>query len=96
MTLLAAVLVAGGLLAVDLSRPPPAQVTGRLAVAAIRWYQATLSSRLGGQCRFTPTCSQYAVAVYARHGFVGGSWRTAKRIARCGPWTPKGTVDPPE
>jgi putative membrane protein insertion efficiency factor len=96
LALLAAVVVAAGLLAVDVTRAPSAQVTGRFAISAIRWYQATLSTRLGGQCRFTPTCSQYAAAVYARHGVIGGSWRTAKRIARCGPWTPKGTIDPPE
>ncbi len=93
VALAATVLVAGSALAIDVSRPPAAQVSGRLAIGAIHWYQRTLSARLGGQCRFRPTCSQYAVAVYAKYGFVGGSWRTAWRIARCGPWTKAGTVD---
>ena len=97
--LLAAVLlcaVAGGLLGCDLSRPPDRQVSTRAAVSAIRWYQTTLSSRLGAQCRFTPTCSEYALTVIRRHGAVRGGWLTAKRLVRCGPWTPKGTVDLPE
>jgi hypothetical protein len=87
--------IAGGLLGRDLSRPPDRQVTTRAAVSAIRWYQTTLSRRLAGQCRFTPTCSEYALAVISRHGAVRGGWLTAKRLARCGPWTQMGTVDPP-
>ncbi len=88
--------VAGGLLGCDLSRPPDRQVTTRAAVSAIRWYQATLSRRVGAHCRFTPTCSEYALAVIRRHGAVRGGWLTAKRLARCGPWTPMGTVDLPD
>ena len=87
--------LAGGLLGCDLTRPPDRQVTTRAAVSAIRWYQATLSRRLGVQCRFAPTCSEYALAVIRRHGAVRGGWLTAKRLARCGPWTPMGTVDLP-
>jgi uncharacterized protein len=88
--------VAGGLLGCDLSRPPDRQVSTRAAVAAIRWYQTTLSPRLGAQCRFKPTCSEYALTVIRRHGAVRGGWLTVKRLVRCGPWTPKGTIDPPE
>jgi hypothetical protein len=87
--------VAGGLLGFDLSRPPERQVTTRAAVSAIRWYQDALSRRLGARCRFTPTCSDYALAVIKRHGAVRGGWLTAKRLVRCGPWTPMGTVDVP-
>jgi hypothetical protein len=88
-------LVTGGLLGCDLSRPPERQLTTRVAVSAIRWYQGALSRRLGARCRFTPTCSDYALAVFRRHGAVRGGWLTAKRLARCGPWTPMGTVDLP-
>jgi hypothetical protein len=88
--------VAGGLLGCDLSRPPDRQVATRAAVSAIRWYQATLSRRIGGQCRFTPKCSEYALVVIRRHGAARGGWLTAKRLVRCGPWTAIGTVDPPE
>jgi hypothetical protein len=88
--------VAGGLLGCDLSRPTDRQVATRAAVSAIRWYQATLSRRLGAQCRFTPTCSEYALTVIRRHGAVRGGWLTAKRLVRCGPWTPMGTLHPPD
>lgn len=89
------VLVVALLFARDVSRPPSRQVTARLAIAAIHWYQASISPHIGAQCRFKPTCSQYAVEAIRRYGFVRGSWRAAWRVARCGPWTKMGTVDPP-
>ncbi len=93
--LLLAVLV---LIAVDLARPPAAQVSARALLAAIDLYQATLSPRLGeigARCRFRPTCSHYGEAVIRRHGALVGSAKAAWRILRCGPWTPAGTEDPP-
>ena len=39
-----------------------------------------------GQCRFTPSCSAYAIEALARHGAALGSWLALKRIARCHPW----------
>ena len=90
------VLVIATLFALDVSRPPAQQRTARLAVSAIRWYHTTVSPHIGARCRFKPSCSQYAIAVIERHGVIGGSWRAAWRIARCGPWTPAGTIDPPD
>jgi putative membrane protein insertion efficiency factor len=87
---------AGALLARDFSRPPERQATSRAALSAIRWYQANVSGHLGVRCRFTPSCSKYAITVIERHGFLGGGWRAARRLARCGPWTPMGTVDTPQ
>jgi putative membrane protein insertion efficiency factor len=84
------------LLAADASRPPDRQLTARAALKAIRWYQVAISPRLGPLCRFTPTCSRYAAAVIERHGIVRGGWQAARRIVRCGPWTPAGTKDLPE
>jgi putative membrane protein insertion efficiency factor len=92
---IAIVLVA---IALDLRRPPPDQLATRMAVGAIHAYQATLSplyTRLGVRCRFTPTCSHYGEAVIQKFGAVSGGWMAAKRIFRCGPWTPAGTVDRP-
>ena len=69
-----------------------------LALAGIHAYQRTLSplaARAGLRCRFTPTCSRYAESVIARDGVVRGGWRAIRRVARCGPWTPIGTVDEP-
>lgn len=85
-------------LAADASRPPERQVSARAALGAIHLYQRVAApplARLGTQCRFTPSCSHYAEAVIRRDGIVKGGWRTAVRIARCGPWTPMGTVDRP-
>jgi putative membrane protein insertion efficiency factor len=84
--------------AFDVSRAPEAQVGARAAVAAIHVYQATLSRVFaagGVACRFEPTCSHYGEAVIARFGLVRGGWLAARRVLRCGPWTPAGTVDPP-
>ena len=84
--------------AYDVTRAPTRQVGARLAISAIHLYQGSLSplvASTGLQCRFTPTCSKYAEAVIARHGLLPGGWRTLTRIARCGPWTPAGTVDQP-
>ena len=86
------------LAAVDLRRPPADQWSSQLAVAGIHLYQATLSkwyTRLGVQCRFTPTCSHYGEACIRRFGAARGGWMAMKRVLRCGPWTPAGTVDPP-
>jgi putative membrane protein insertion efficiency factor len=69
-----------------------------LALAAIHGYQLTLSpaaARIGLRCRFTPTCSRYAETVIARDGVVRGGWKAVRRVARCGPWTAPGTIDPP-
>lgn len=85
-------------IALDLRRPPAAQLTARTAIAGIHVYQATLSplyARAGVRCRFTPTCSHYGEAVIRRFGAMRGGWMAAKRILRCGPWTPAGTADPP-
>ena len=69
-----------------------------VAVGGIHVYRRTVAPLLilaGAKCRFTPTCSRYAEIVITREGLLSGSWKTAKRIARCGPWTDLGTVDDP-
>ena len=93
-----AVGVGVGVILYDVTRPPARQAGARLAVAGIHLYQRTLSpaaARTGAVCRFTPTCSRYAETVIARDGIIRGGWLAAKRIMRCGPWTPAGTKDPP-
>jgi putative membrane protein insertion efficiency factor len=94
----AVVLVLAMLSALDLSRPPREQWTARGLLAAIHLYQATLSPHMGligVRCRFTPTCSHYGLGAIRKYGALSGTVRTAWRIARCGPWTPLGTYDPP-
>ena len=85
------------LLGWDVGRAPADQLSARALVGAINAYQATLSrglARVGAQCRFAPTCSHYGEEVIRRHGTLRGTWLAARRIARCGPWTPLGTFDP--
>jgi uncharacterized protein len=86
------------LLAVDFLLPPQRQVSARLLLGAIDLYQATLSpllGRSGVRCRFQPSCSHYGEMAIRKYGTYQGSLKTVWRIARCGPWTPAGTVDLP-
>jgi len=67
-------------------------------LALIRIYQVLFSPFFGQQCRFYPTCSNYAREAIEVHGSLMGSWLAVKRIARCGPWHPGGPdpVPPPK
>ena len=57
-----------------------------LMLLPIRIYQRCISPLTPPVCRFTPTCSQYAVEAIRRHGPFKGGWLTLKRLARCHPW----------
>jgi putative membrane protein insertion efficiency factor len=59
----------------------------------IRLYQLLLSPVLPASCRFTPSCSAYAMEAVKVHGPLAGSWLGAKRICRCHPWN-DGGYDP--
>lgn len=90
-------LVFVAVLAFDLSRAPASQWSAKVLLGAIDVYQVTLSRALGAagaRCRFEPTCSHYGEAAIAKHGALKGSGLALARIARCGPWTEAGTVDP--
>ena len=56
----------------------------------IRAYQLVLSPLLGPRCRFTPTCSEYAMTAITRFGTVRGGWLALRRIGRCHPLHPGG------
>ncbi|TCJ14721.1 membrane protein insertion efficiency factor YidD [Parasulfuritortus cantonensis] len=62
----------------------------RLLIGAIRFYQIALSPYFGSQCRFTPTCSEYAKEAVAKHGALKGAWLAVRRIGRCHPYHPGG------
>ncbi|MHB8762573.1 MAG: membrane protein insertion efficiency factor YidD [Coriobacteriia bacterium] len=59
----------------------------------IRGYQLLISPLLPPSCRFTPTCSTYALLAIERHGLVKGGWMALRRVARCHPWN-QGGHDP--
>lgn len=65
----------------------PAQ---RLLIGLIRFYQYVLSPWLGNQCRYTPTCSEYARQAVLTHGALKGAWLAVRRVTRCHPWHPGG------
>jgi putative membrane protein insertion efficiency factor len=55
-------------------------------IALIRFYQWVISPWLGPKCRFTPTCSQYAIEAFRKYGLFKGGWMAIRRISRCHPW----------
>ena len=62
----------------------------RLLAAAIRGYQIAVSPLLPPSCRFTPSCSQYALEAVTRYGAIKGAWLAGRRLARCHPFHPGG------
>ena len=61
-----------------------------LLIHLVLLYRVTLGKLLGGQCRYYPSCSQYAIDAVNKYGAVGGGWRAAKRVCRCHPWGGRG------
>ncbi len=66
----------------------------QLAVGMIRAYQLVVSPLLPRCCRFTPSCSQYAIECIRSTGVAGGSWLALRRFWRCSPLY-SGGYDPP-
>lgn len=65
----------------------------RVLITLVKGYRLLLSPWLGSSCRFTPTCSAYALEALERHGAAAGSYLAAARLARCHPWC-EGGFDP--
>jgi putative membrane protein insertion efficiency factor len=61
-----------------------------LVLFLLRVYQYALSPVLGQNCRFEPSCSEYARQSVQKHGVLRGGWLTLKRVGRCHPWNPGG------
>ncbi len=60
---------------------------------AVRGYQLAIRPLIGAQCRFHPSCSDYALEALARHGALRGTGLAVWRILRCNPWN-AGGLDP--
>ena len=67
----------------------------RLVWTALKAYKWTLSPLIGRQCRFMPSCSEYAAQVLVEHGPIKGSWLAVGRVCRCRPLAAWGYDPPP-
>ena len=74
------------------ARPGPA---ARLLRAVVRGYQGARAGR-PSPCRYSPSCSQYAIDALETHGALRGSWLASRRILRCRPWGGHGWDPVPE
>ena len=66
----------------------------RVLLFLIRLYQKYLSPGLQRRCRFSPTCSQYALEAITKYGAVKGGWLALKRLLRCNPFYKGDYFDP--
>ena len=64
-----------------------------IIIFIIKFYQYALSPIFGTNCRFTPSCSKYAIDAIKKFGVFKGCWLALKRIFRCRPGVPGG-LDP--
>ena len=64
-----------------------------LLIGVVSLYRLLISPLLGSNCRYWPSCSQYAIEALRNHGAARGSWLAATRLCRCHPWS-AGGVDP--
>ena len=65
----------------------------RVLLALVRFYRAAISPWTLPCCRYTPTCSQYALEAIEKYGALKGGWLAFRRILRCNPFH-KGGYDP--
>ncbi|HRQ60272.1 MAG TPA: membrane protein insertion efficiency factor YidD [Alphaproteobacteria bacterium] len=66
----------------------------RLLKLPIRFYRLAVSPWLPRSCRYTPSCSAYALEALDKHGAAKGSWLAVRRILRCHPWSRRDYSDP--
>ena len=68
----------------------------RIVALPVRAYRLIFSPWVGHNCRYQPTCSQYALEALEKHGAIRGSWLAARRIARCHPFGNSGIDNVPD
>ena len=83
------------LVGTDMLRPPAQQWSVRLFAVAVGGYHAYLHPFTGRyiRCRYSPTCSHYALEATQKYGIAKGGWLAMRRIASCRPSVPMGTKD---
>ena len=62
------------------------RLLSRPLIALVRLYRVAISPWLGMNCRYQPTCSEYALEALRTHGAFKGTWLAVRRIGRCHPW----------
>jgi len=62
----------------------------KILVVLLKGYQWAISPLFGANCRFYPTCSQYAIEAVQEYGPFSGSWLSLKRLFKCHPYHPGG------
>ena len=76
----------------------PAEIAKRVVafpfILLVKFYQLCISPFTMPSCRYTPTCSEYALQAIRKYGPLKGGWLALKRIARCHPWGGHGTPSP--
>ena len=65
-----------------------------LLLRLIKFYQRGISPFFPARCRYSPTCSQYAVEAITKYGAAKGGWLALKRFLRCHPFTKRDYFDP--
>lgn len=58
----------------------------RMMIMMVRFYQLAISPHFPAACRYSPTCSQYALEAIRKHGALRGGCLALKRLSRCHPW----------
>ncbi|HEY9293586.1 MAG TPA: membrane protein insertion efficiency factor YidD [Microlunatus sp.] len=64
-----------------------------LLIGLLKAYRLLISPLYGNVCRYSPSCSAYALTAVQTHGAARGSWLAARRLLRCHPWA-RGGYDP--
>ena len=76
------------------TQPAPASSRERAPAALLAFYKRALAPLLhvfaSSQCKYLPTCSEYAYVAIVRHGWLRGSWLALRRISRCHPFASGG------
>lgn len=63
-------------------------------IKIIKFYQILISPHLGSNCKFSPTCSNYAIEALRKHGLIKGFYLSLIRILKCNPWSKNCGSDP--
>ena len=63
-------------------------------IKIIKFYQILISPHLGSNCKFYPTCSNYAIEALRKYGFFKGLYLSVSRILKCNPWSKNCGCDP--